>query len=105
MTLPHLNLTTFARMRSREYDARDYLAGDGVTDDTAALQSILTAIDTDSENATIYFDNATYILAGALQDTGRRNAQILLPTVAINEISVHGAVYWAQCTCMFAFRL
>lgn len=77
--------TFFTRYRTREYDARNYLAGDGVTDDTAALQAIFTAIDTDSENATIYFDNATYLIAGALQDGSRRNAQLLLPTVAINE--------------------
>lgn len=77
--------TVFTRSRSREYDARNYLAGDGTTDDTAALQAILTAIDTDSENATIYFDNATYVIAGALQDGSRRNAQLLLPTVGITE--------------------
>jgi len=71
----------FVRTVDVEYDARNYLAGDGVTDDTAALQAFFNQVQTNQQNATLYFDDATYIIAGALQDTSRRNAQLLLPVV------------------------
>jgi hypothetical protein len=58
------------------------LAGDGVTDDTAALQAIITAVAA-AGGGTIFFpDDGPYLIDGPLQDTGRQNAQILLPVVA-----------------------
>lgn len=55
--------------------------GDGVTDDTAAIQAAITAAAT-AGGGTVYFPAAVYIAAGALQDTSRGNAQILLPAVS-----------------------
>ena len=66
---------------SREYDMRDYLAGDGVTDDTAALQAVLDQVGVDKENSTLYFDNATYIIGGPHQLIGTQTAQLVLPQI------------------------
>jgi hypothetical protein len=77
--------TFFSRYREREYDVRNYLAGGGVTDDTAALQEVFDAIGTDKDNGTIYFDDDTYLIAGALQEGSRRNAQLLLPTQDVSD--------------------
>jgi len=64
----------------------DYgLAGDGVTDDTAALQSIIDRIAVTQRNSVIYFpEEGPYLISGALQDTDRSNCQIRFPTVGIN---------------------
>ncbi len=59
-------------------------AGDGVTDDTAAIRACIdSATASGTQSATIYFPPGTYLIGGALQDTGAFNAQIPLPTVAI----------------------
>lgn len=57
----------------------------GSTDDTAAIQA---GIDAVRDNAlagsgptALYFPQGVYIVNGALQDTGRSNAQILLPRI------------------------
>lgn len=59
------------------------LVGDGATDDTDALQAcIYTATANGAESGTIRFEPGTYLIGGALQDTGDFNAQILLPANA-----------------------
>ena len=67
-------------------------AGDGTTDDTTAIQNALNAAET-LGGAVVYFPARVYKIAGALQDTGRSNAQLLLPrreaySVA-EQITVH----------------
>jgi hypothetical protein len=66
------------------YNVKDNgLVGDGVTDDTAALQTLINLVVTNG-GGTIYFPDAgPYILGGPLQDPTYRNAQILFPTLPI----------------------
>jgi hypothetical protein len=59
------------------------MVGDGSTDDTVAFQAAIdTATASGTQSANIYFPPGRYIIGGALQDTGARNAQILLPNVS-----------------------
>ncbi len=62
------------------------LAGDGTTDDTAALQ---TWIDTVTASGTcsgwFFFEPGVYLIGGSLQDTGAFNGQILLPDVSTSD--------------------
>lgn len=61
----------------------DYGAlGDGSTDDTVAIQATIDAA-TAVGGGTIYFPPGHYIIAGALQDTGDFNGQILFPDVDV----------------------
>lgn len=67
------------------YNVRDNtisnLVGDGTTDDSVALQSLINGVGA-ARGGTIYFpDDGPYIIAGALQDGARQNAQLLLPVV------------------------
>ncbi|MDQ3803670.1 MAG: hypothetical protein M3416_07555, partial [Acidobacteriota bacterium] len=48
-------------------------------DDTADIQEALDAIDASGIDATIQFLRGTYTIAGALQDTGASNSQLVLP--------------------------
>lgn len=57
------------------------LAGDGVTDDSAALQTLIDNLSTAELDATIFFPAGIYILAGPLQDVALSNAQIVLPKI------------------------
>jgi hypothetical protein len=52
--------------------------GDGTTDDTSAIQAAITACET-AGGGTVFFPRGTYKVNGALQDTSRSNAQLLLP--------------------------
>lgn len=52
--------------------------GDGSTDDTAAIQAAIDACETYG-GGTVYFPKGIYVVNGALQDTSRSNAQLLLP--------------------------
>ena len=61
------------------------LVGDGVTDNTAALQAWLDDVSAAKVNSTLLVPDGLYIFSGALQDTGRRNAQITLPIAAITD--------------------
>jgi len=57
--------------------------GDGVTDDTAAIQAAIDGCTASgTESGTIYFPPGIYLIGGALQDTGAFNGQLLLPSVA-----------------------
>lgn len=52
--------------------------GDGSTDDTVAIQDAIDACEA-AGGGTVYFPRGIYVVNGALQDTSRSNAQILLP--------------------------
>ena len=66
------------------YNVKDYgLAGDGVTDDTASLQSIIDRIAVTQRNSVIYFpDEGPYLIAGPLLE--RDNCQVRFPKVGLN---------------------
>lgn len=55
-------------------------AGNGVTDDTVAIQAAIDAVSA-LGGGRIYFPPGTYLVGGALQDVSGRNAQLLLPNV------------------------
>lgn len=56
------------------------LVGDGSTDDTAALQTLINAVGV-AGGGTIYFPPGVYVIGGALQSTGAENAQLKLPSI------------------------
>mgnify|MGYP001558778303 CR=1 FL=1 len=63
------------------FNVKDYGAvGDGVTDDTVAIQATIAAA-TAAGGGVVYFPRGVYIVGGALQDTSRSNAQLLLPII------------------------
>lgn len=57
------------------------LVGDGVTDDTVALQALIDLVYA-AGGGVIFFEPGVYIIGGALRDTGAFNGQILLPNVS-----------------------
>lgn len=62
------------------------LAGDGVTDDTVAFQAwIATVTASGTQSGWFWFEPGTYLIGGALQDTGAFNGQILLPNVSTSD--------------------
>jgi len=64
------------------YDAKAYgLAGNGSTDDTAALQALIDML-TPLGGGRIYFPPGKYVFSGPFRDTGQRNAQVLLPIIS-----------------------
>lgn len=61
------------------FNVEDYGAvHDNSTDDTAAIQAAINAAET-AGGGVVYFPRGRYVIAGALQDAARSNAQILLP--------------------------
>lgn len=61
------------------FDVTAYGAtGDGLTDDTVAIQDAIDAAAA-AGGGVVYFPAGVYVVGGALQDTGRSNAQLLLP--------------------------
>lgn len=52
----------------------------GVTDDTTAVQNAMNAAEA-AGGGVVYFRLGKYKIAGALQDTGRSNAQLLFPRI------------------------
>jgi hypothetical protein len=89
------------------YNAKAHgLAGDGVTDDTSALQALINLVCA-SGGGTIYFPPGVYLITGPLQDTSDRNAQLLLPFIPdgdeIINLSFVGALeppqaFWTKAT-------
>lgn len=66
---------------TEEFNVVDYGAtGDGSTDDTAAIQAAIDAAEA-AGGGVVYFPAGVYVVGGALQDTSRSNAQLLLPLV------------------------
>jgi hypothetical protein len=64
------------------FNVEDYGAvHDGSTDDTSAIQDTIDACAA-ADGGTVYFPPGLYVIAGALQDTGAFNGQLLLPTIA-----------------------
>lgn len=69
------------------YNARDWeMRGDGVTDNTGALQALINIIGLRKRNSVIYFPDTVYIFSGDYQDTARMNAQIIFPSVHIDSV-------------------
>ena len=67
------------------YNVRSYGAtGDGTTDDTTAVQAAIDAA-ISAGGGVVYFPRGVYKIAGALQDTSRSNAQLLLPRVHLTS--------------------
>lgn len=62
-------------------DAAYGATGDGSTDDTAAIQAAIDAAEA-AGGGVVYFPAGVYIVGGALQDTSRSNAQLLLPSIS-----------------------
>jgi hypothetical protein len=63
------------------FNVKDYGAlGDGITDDTVAIQDTIDAAETVG-GGVVYFPRGIYIVGGALQDVARSNAQLLLPLI------------------------
>jgi len=61
------------------FNVKSYGAtGNGSTDDTTAVQAALDAA-ISAGGGVVYFPRGVYVIGGALQDTGRSNAQLLLP--------------------------
>lgn len=61
------------------YNVKSYGAtGDGTTDDTTAVQAAIDAAIA-AGGGVVYFPRGVYAIGGALQDTSRSNAQLLLP--------------------------
>lgn len=54
--------------------------GNGSTDDTTAVQSAIDAA-ASAGGGVVYFPRGVYVIGGALQDTSRSNAQLLLPRI------------------------
>ncbi len=88
------------------------LVGDGVTDDTAALQAWIDSVTASGTcSGWFWFEPGTYLISGVLQDTGAFNGQILLPDVSTSDaqitltfqgpaqppFTVHGPVPDPQC--------
>lgn len=61
------------------------LLGDGVTDNSVALQTWLDSVNLAKVNSTLLVPDGVYIFSGSLQNTGYQNAQILLPTANITD--------------------
>lgn len=77
-----------ARFAEVFYDAlEEGLVGDNTADDSAALNTLLTAIGADAKNAVIHFPNTgtPYKFSGALLDGSGANAQIVIPQRAITD--------------------
>lgn len=67
------------------------LTGDGTTDDTTAFQAWIASVTASgTQSGWFFFEPGTYLIGGALQDTGAFNGQILLPNVATtsNQITL-----------------
>ncbi len=65
--------------------------GDGTTDDTAAIQAAIDAAAAANNGGVVYFPAGTYIVGGALQDTGYSNCQLRLPArslTAVEQLSI-----------------
>lgn len=65
------------------------LVGDGVTDDTVAFQAWITSgTASGTVSGWFWFEPGTYLIGGALADTGAFNGQILLPNVSITDPAI-----------------
>lgn len=63
------------------FNVQDYGAvGDGITDDTSAIQSTINACSS-AGGGTVYFPAGIYIVGGALQNITGANAQLILPDI------------------------
>jgi len=79
------NLASSGMFNVRSYGA----TGDGTTDDTTAVQVAIDAAIA-AGGGIVYFPRGVYKIGGALQDTSRSNAQLLLPRINLTaeQISV-----------------
>lgn len=69
----------------RIFNVKDYGAlGDGSTDDTAEIQAAIDAAEA-AGGGVVFFPAGVYVVGGALQDTGRSNAQLLLPRIDTSD--------------------
>jgi hypothetical protein len=71
------------------------LAGNGTTDDTAALQSLMNTLGAVG-GGRIYFPPGVYLIGGPLQDPSGINAQITFPSITVTQppavIEFHGPI-------------
>lgn len=73
----------------KEYNVKDYgVVGNGSTDDTEAIQTLINTICSVGENARILFPVGIYVIAGAIQgtvDTITYNSQLYIPAKNFND--------------------
>jgi hypothetical protein len=80
-----LEYKDFAANQFRTYNVADYgLVGDGTTDNTTALQTLVNTV-VAAGGGTIFFPKGKYLFSGPLQETANANSVIKFPSVPMTQ--------------------